>query len=189
MVSDLATIIKGGGKVKPLPPEFASIDPARVKRFVPENRFFASIKGCSPVGERVVLDPDAAFGFAATTYLPEQQPQQKLPFTFGCRPALRAPSVKRSVKIEEIKPGIYRLYKLGAVTITPASDFWMPEWSGSTSLEIGKRLYEPGAENCWEVYVSLKFDGPTYGGQAGEDRVWSDQVILVRKSEDQFKRP
>jgi len=187
VVSDLATIIKGGGQVKPLPQELAGLDQSRVKRFVPANRFSVVGKDYPPVGDRVVLDPDAAFGFAATTYLPPQHPGQKLPFTFGYRQERKSPSITRSIKLDEITPGVYRLYKLGEVIVTPAAMIWMPEWSCSTILEIGQRLYEPGAENRWEAYLSLKFDGPTYGGPAKEDRVLVDQVIMVRKSDDQFK--
>ncbi len=44
----------------------------------------------------------------------------------------------------------------------------------------GQRLYEPGADNQWEAYVSLKFDGPTYGGKAEQDRVLCDRIILVK---------
>ena len=189
LMNDLATIIKAGGQVKPLPPELADLPPASVKRFVPSNRFSVTAQGYPPVGDRIVPDPDAAFGFAATTYLPEQQPRQKLPFTFGFRPAPSAPSVTRAVPLEEIQPGVYRLYKLGAVTMAPDAEIWMPDWSCSTLLNIGQRLHEPGADNCWEVYVSLKFDGPTYGGDAENDLAWCDQVILVRKSTDQFNKP
>jgi len=184
MAEDFATIIKGGGRIKPLPPELVDLAPGRVRRFVPANRFAVAAPGYPPVGERTALDPDAAFGYAATTYLPEQQPRQKLPFVFGCRPARRARSVTRSVtrsvSSAEIRLGVYGLYKLGRVTLTPESEIWMPEWSCSTMLEIGRRLYEPGADNCWEIYASLKFDGPTYGGAAGADRVWCDQIIAVR---------
>lgn len=189
LADDLTAIIKGGGQCKPLPQELSKVDPNLVKRFVPRNQALKAPKDYSPVGDRVVIDPDAAFGYAATSYLPKQQPEQKLPFTFGVRPQRGKPSVSRSINLDEIQPGRYRLYKLGDVALTPQSQFWMPEWSCSTLLEIGKRLFEPGADNRWELYASLKFDGPTYKGSAAEDRVWCDQVILVQKSKNQFATP
>ena len=64
--------------------------------------------------------------------------------------------------------------------------------------QLGERLFEPGANNVWTAYVSLKFDGPTYGskpnepllapadrihyrGLAESDLVLVDRIILVKK--------
>lgn len=190
LVRDLTHVIRGGGRARPLPPPLADLPPERVRRFVPENRFSVTGAGYPPMGDRIVPDPEAAFGFAATTYLPPQHPRQKLPFTFGCRPSRTAESVTRSVGRGEIVPGGYRLYQVpGVVTPTLDTEVWMPAWSSSTQLQIGSRLFEPGADNQWEIYVSLKFDGPTYGGSAEEDRVWCDQVIAVRIGKGQFEAP
>ncbi len=190
LVRDLTNVIRGGGRARPLPPELAALPPGRVRRFVPENRFSVTGAGYPPMEDRTVPDPEAAFGFAATTYLPPQHPRQKLPFTVGCRPSRTAQSVTRSVARDEIVPGAYRLYQVpGVVTLTPETEIWMPEWSCSTQLQLGSRLYEPGADNQWTIYVSLKFDGPTYGGAATEDRVWCDQVIAVDMSGAQFQAP
>ena len=42
-------------------------------------------------------------------------------------------------------------------------------------------MYDSESDNLWDAYVSLKFDGPTYGGKAKEDLVLCDQIILVKK--------
>ena len=42
-------------------------------------------------------------------------------------------------------------------------------------------FYRPGERQKWDVYVSMKFEGPSYSKntQLKEDRVLSDQVVLV----------
>ena len=50
-----------------------------------------------------------------------------------------------------------------------------------TRLEIGARVYEPGAANIWHAWVSLTLDGPSYGGKADKDEVLCDRIILVKK--------
>jgi hypothetical protein len=47
--------------------------------------------------------------------------------------------------------------------------------------QLGERLHEPGTPNLWEAWVSLKFDGPTYGGTAAEDQVLCDRIIVVKQ--------
>jgi hypothetical protein len=52
---------------------------------------------------------------------------------------------------------------------------------------VGTRVYEPGAPNVWHAWVSIKSDGPSYGGTAKEDLVLVDQIILVKKITNQFQ--
>ena len=59
--------------------------------------------------------------------------------------------------------------------------------SWSTHLQFGEQLYEPGGENRWQGWISIQCDGPSFGGQAPEDRVLVDRVILVNRSRDQFE--
>ena len=73
--------------------------------------------------------------------------------------------------------GVYRLYPLGTITVTPNCRIW---FSGSweTKLELGERLYRPPSpdnDNRYDVYVSLKFNPPippTPAEIAANDR-WS----------------
>jgi len=189
---DFTTLIEAGGQVKPLPAEFAGMDANRIKQFVPKypNR---------RAGRAVILDKEAAFGYAVPVAEPE------LPFTFGFYQGdTRTHGAKRAVELKEITPGEYKLYKLGEITVTPDCLVWFAR-SWATNLGLGERLYEPGADNIWEVYASIKFMGPTYGGDAGEallpkaeripyggkpeDLVLVDRIIFVPKSADQFKKP
>jgi len=108
------------------------------------------------------------------------------------------------VALAEIEPGVYRMYKLGAIDVTPSCIIWFSARSWETNLALGERLYAPGEDNRWEAYVSLKFSGPTYGsevdptlvppaelpnygdyrrGEKGKDLVLVDRVVLVKHAE------
>ncbi len=82
---------------------------------------------------------------------------------------------------KDIVAGKYRLYRLGTITITPDSWVWFSARSWATHQQLGERLHEPGTPNLWEAWVSLKFDGPTYGGTAAEDQVLCDRIIVVKQ--------
>jgi hypothetical protein len=197
IVADFLLKIKAGGKQPPLPAQFGGVDPTRVRQFVPIGR-----RATSPYVE----DADAAFGYAAPVHLPD------MPFRFGfhqndwaTRDAAALPrlpknakatwtralnrtfTLQRRITADEIVPGEYRVYELGEVEVSPHCMVWFSARSWGTHLELGKRLYEPGAENRWQVHVSMKFNGPTYGGGAQKDQVLVDRIILVPTSKDQFK--
>jgi len=189
VMRDFVTLIEAGGVEKPLPPEFDGIDRSRIRTFVPRypNR---------RRGRGIVKDPDAAFGYGVPVAIPD------LPFNFGFyQRDTKTHGARRAVERKEIEAGAYKVYKLGVVDVTPDCIIWFSARSWETSLTIGDRLYEPGADNHWEAYVSLKFDGPAYGGKVdtnlvsmadrvhygdyrrGEknrDLVLVDRVILVR---------
>ena len=196
---DFATLIEAGGEVKPLPKEFGGIDPGKIRQFA------ARYPSNSRDGRGMVLDQEAAFGYAVPVVMPD------LPFTFGFyQNDSKTHGVKNKLGLEEITPGEYKIYKLGMLTLTPDCIIWFSS-SWMTQLKIGERLYEPGSDNVWEAYVSLKFDGGgAYGGKADEtllplkerkfygdtaagktetELVLVDRIILVEKSADQFKKP
>ena len=186
-LADLVTVIKGGGKIKPLPKEFDGIPKEKIRQFIPENKG----QGKKASKHRTVLDPEAAFGYAATVH---RQYDRDLPFAFGFFKsrigANKAPwgtaGPQRSLKLEDITPGVYRLYKLGTIEVTQRCRIWLQVNQGwATVLDLGGRMHDAAnpapKDNRWESYLSLKFDGPAYGGKAKETIVLCDRVILVNK--------
>lgn len=178
-LQDLLAVIAGGGQAKPLPETLAHLTPDRVRQYLPKNYQHKP-------GRKTVTDPEAAFGYATTVDLPD------LPFQMGFYqwtnrdPAPGEPTgihgARVSIPGDQITPGVYRLYELGEITVTPDCWIWFSALSWVTHLEVGPRLYDPGADNVWHAWVSLKFDGPTYGGAAQEDLVLVDRIILVRQA-------
>jgi len=173
-LQDFVAVIQGGGKEKPLPPQFNGIAPSRIRTFLPTNYGRQQ-------GARLVVDTAAALGYAVTVHKPD------MPFQFGFyqwqsrQPPRGTHGPRLSLTREEITPGVYRVYKLGTITVTSDCIIWFSAKSWMTHLRLGERLYEPGAANVWQAYVSLKFDGPTYGGTAKQDRVLCDRIILVKE--------
>ena len=173
-LADFMAIIEGGGVEKPLPAEFDGIDRSRIQTFVPTN-------SGRQTGPLTVKDAEAARGYATTIHMPD------LPLQIGFYQweSRQPPKGKEGARIrleqKDITPGKYRLYKLGDITLTPDCWIWFSAKSWATNQQLGERLYEPGAVNQWEAWVSLKTDGPTYGGTAKEDLVLCDRLILVKK--------
>ncbi len=175
---DLVFDIQAASRAKPLPKQFRSFDPATVKRYVPRNYARATIRK----GPAVVEEDDAAMGFAATVHIPQ------LPLQAGFYQKDRKKDNNRlRIGLDQITPGKYQLYKLGTIEVTPNCFIWFSSKSWQTHLKLGERLYEPGADNLWDAWVSLKFDGPMYKGTGKTNQVLCDQIILVQKNPDQFK--
>jgi hypothetical protein len=152
-----------GGKA--IPAQFAAIPKEKIRRVIPKNADSKQYKNIS--------DPDAAFGVATKSV-------SMNPFPMGFYDSYgRKHGVQRSVQLSEIKAGGYQIYKLGTVELTVACRVWIADWQAGAGLE---QFYDEGGNNKWDVYVSLKFEGPMYPGNtsATENRVFIDQVILIK---------
>lgn len=160
VMRDFVTRIEAGGQEKPLPDLLDGIDRSRIKTFAAE---FSSRQARRMGIDSIVTDADAAFGFAAPViHAPG------LPFPVKLRDLSTGETQTLTlIEQDQITPGVYRTYELGTIEVKPRSRLYF-RW-GTTGLDVGRRLYAPGEENRWKVYVSLKFDGPTYGGVTDED--------------------
>ena len=174
-LADFLAVIAGGGREKPLPAEFEGIDPARIVTLLPS--YTARLKEGQ---QRQVLDPDAARGYAITVHYPDMPLQVGFYEWQSRNPSKGVHGPRLSVDKDRITPGVYRFYKLGTVMVTPDCWLWFSAQSWGTHLDVGTRLYEAGADNRWDAWVSLKFDGPAYGGAAAEDRVLCDRIVFVQ---------
>lgn len=153
---------------KPLPEQFAGIAKDRIRRAVPRNGRTGRTN-----------DSDAAFGVAGAETV--HSVTEEKPFTFGFYDEYNKKFVlQRSLKLSEIKPDVYQFYKLGKVELTPSCLVWLgSSWLLSVKLD---EFYEPGVLNQWEIYASMKFEGPSYSKdtQLKEDCVLSDQIVLIK---------
>lgn len=90
--------------------------------------------------------------------------------------------IRKSLKKEELKIDRFHLYHLGTVTISQNCRLWLTgSWSAHVALES---FHTPGfPDKKWELYVSLKFEGPDYNkkSKAKKNNVWMDRVVLVEK--------
>lgn len=169
ITDDLVRFIETGGQELPLPPVFDDVDPALIHTFVPHRD-----RGLP----RYVNDSTAAHGYAAVVDRPN------MPFTFGFfQDDPRNHAARLTIELDDIVPGEYRLYRLGPIEITHNCRIWFGQ-SWATKVQLAHHLYEADADNHYNSYASIKFDGPTYGGDAEEDLVLVDRVILVRIDEE-----
>lgn len=180
----LITLIQAGGETKPLPPSLAALPEDQVRQLVPRLDTWLPEK-------RLILDEEAAFGYGVPVYKPD------LPFTCGFyRQVRRTNGPRLAIEKSQIDAGVYQLFEIGEIDITPDCLIWFSARSWQTQLDLSP-YFEPDGSNRWTAYVSLKFLGPTYGDELGEallpaakrdylgtdptDLVLVDRVILVRQ--------
>ncbi len=150
------------GRVKPLPAQFQKIAPDRIYQLFPERNLRD--------------DPDAAIGRASVGVSDE------LPMTMGVYDVTRKHYfLKTTIAKKDILPGKYKLYPVGVSPVSTECMFYLSRgWFATYQMEQAYELGNPNKK--FDVYVSLKFDGPAYGGQGTENLVSCDRLILVDKN-------
>ena len=153
---------------KPLPGAFAALPESRVRRTVPRRGRTDRL-----------ADPAAAFG--VTTEMPLKNVSAEQVLSFGFYDGYSRKFVSnRVLKKSDIQAEGYHLYALGTVALTPDCLIWLDgSWGITGKLDA---FYEPGVHNRWEVYLSLKFEGPSFSDTPapGENRVRCDQIVLIK---------
>ena len=143
---------------KPLPPEFERIPEGERLEFYPDKTV--------PMEK---MD-DAAYGFAMHEKRSEENHRTK-DFGFGVfdyGPVTR-PLIARTVRKDEIVPDVFRLYKVGRTKIpTDKCRYWNTySWRMRASLTAA---FKPGVDTEWDVYASLKFEGPAYSPKSQKEK-------------------
>jgi hypothetical protein len=162
---DVLTLTAGGPR-NPLPEPLAAIAPERIVQVLPD-------RGTSTSRDKV-KDPQAAFGMATETL-------HETPFQFGFYDfGTKWHGPRKSLEGKDIIPDRYQLHHLGEVRLTPRSLVWLSAHSWEVGYS-GELLYRPGTDNQWDVYISLKFEGPLYpGSQAAKNCVLCDRIVFVK---------
>jgi hypothetical protein len=82
--------------------------------------------------------------------------------------------------MQNIKPSDekFHLYYLGRATLTRECVFWAHEsWGIQLSLE---RYYRPGQNNTFDIYASVRLEGPSYiKGSKKIDKVSVDRILMA----------
>ena len=154
---------------KPLPPQFASL---------PE-RDIIDILVKPTQGAKSRRDSDAAIGIACYDPRHFEKPLKKYEVGFFDREAKRH-FPRRTISREEVVPDKYHFYKIGTYEISRDCLLWF-SWTWRLQQELGK-FWEPGGEGRWEVYASLKLEGPFFSdkSRSRENGVSLDRIVLVR---------
>jgi hypothetical protein len=169
--------------LKPLPAPLDAVPAQRVRQFTPES---ARLHGTSPA---LVADPLAAAGIAAAMppglsvpdYAPKDLPAKALNFGFYDAVTRRQQHAYAG-RLEPITAGEYRLYPIGRTALSPQCTVWF-DWSWQIQFPDVAGLYAPAVpERQWDVYVSVRFEGPAYDDKAepqAQNRFYVDRIVFV----------
>ncbi len=117
-------------------------------------------------------DPEATLGWARS-WTPV------FPFKMGVFDDLAQNRlIDKTLTQADIKPGGYNLYLLGTTTLTSMCYIWTEGFYDFRLVEAYERT---NPKQAFDVYISLKFEGPTFGTASVDDRVLCDKFVAVRK--------
>jgi len=72
----------------------------------------------------------------------------------------------------------YNLYYLGTSVLTSDCYLYIGDMIDRKCVEAYNRTTP---NQSYDIYVSMKFEGPTFGTNASEDGVLYDRIVLIRK--------
>lgn len=168
--------------LKPLPAPLDQLPAERVRQFTPET---TTLYGSTCT---LVEDPLAAAGIAVRmeptlstpSYAPQDLPAQVLNLGFYDQTTGRQQHayIGRS---EPIAPGEYRLYPIGRTALSPQCYVWF-DWSWGIQFQDIVDLYDAANRGKqWDIYASVRFEGPAYDPQSTAERnhFYVDRLVLV----------
>ncbi|MFH0797214.1 MAG: DUF4838 domain-containing protein [Candidatus Omnitrophota bacterium] len=156
-------------KLKPLPVPLNEIPEEKVQQVVPDSSQLYR-------DATIEKDPDSASGIAIT-----KETGGELPFNLGYYDGTTKRQLPRNITKDEICSSGYNLYKIGRTTLNEQCLVWISSswWIGFPAISACYDSDDPEKE--WDIYASLRFEGPTYphGPKSTVDRVFVDRVVLV----------
>jgi hypothetical protein len=159
-------------ELSPLPAPLDQIPASRIRQFTPQT---ARLHGRG----RIVADPDAAAGIAA-----ELDTDGKVPANLGFYDETTKRQQHAWVgKNAPIGAGKYQLVPIGRTALNEQCYVWF-DWTWLIQFADICHLYDPAhPDKQWEIFASVKYDGPGYGGAGEKNRIRVDRVIAVKVAE------
>ncbi|MFH0795520.1 MAG: DUF4838 domain-containing protein [Candidatus Omnitrophota bacterium] len=158
--------------LKPLPAPLNEIPEGKAQQVTPD--FAIELSAYFPPAT-IEKDPDSAAGITVA-----RVPGSELPFNLGYYDEITKRQLHRNITENEICSSGYNLYKIGRTTLNEQCTVWIgSSWVPQFPVSAFYDVQDPEKE--WDIYASLRFEGPTYPhGQKGTvDRVFVDRVVLV----------
>lgn len=163
--------IQATAELKALPDEL---------REVPKDKIVQIFPSCDYRNIERVEMKDAAAGFALVERnVPVEM--ERIPYPVGFYDRMSRKSLlTRKIAREEIVPNEFHLYRIGrAPVLSSESIVWIgPTWCLS---QYCMQVFRPGMDEEWDIYVSLKFEGPDYDPKSvlKESGVYFDRLVFV----------
>jgi len=173
LTRDYVEALALGADYAPLPERFRSLPPDRVVS-IPGYQ----MKHCQKA--ELVKDPDSVFGVVSARLTAEEMPvgMGVYDYTKGER---GEPVLGRSITAKDVPGKGYHVYELGRTTLSPQCRFWFTKsWQIQQQLSM---FHDPmNMTEEWDVYASVKVDGPDYphGDANGRNGAYVERLILVR---------
>ena len=134
-------------------------------------------------GAKLVEMKDAAYGIASSDASDSNDPKG---FYCGYWDSTNKKFwACRLIKDEEVEEADkFCFYKLGVIVPAPHG-YVFPGHSCRVRSQLDD-CYTPGEPVYWELWLSLKFEGPRFkGSKAKENRVWYDRALLIKTQKPQ----
>ena len=155
-----------------------NLKPAEL-RDVPDGRIVHVIPSCTGSGRVRIDDPESAFGYAFEDKDEAAAPSPCLPVRVYDTNAKRI-LAERRIAPEVMTEGRYALYKIGRFVMPRnASIIFGTSWRVQRGLA---EYYQPGVDVEYDLYASIRFDGPKYfkNAKSKENHAAFGRAILVR---------
>jgi hypothetical protein len=138
---------------------------------------FSNLRDLKRYGIEKEKDPDSVVGEALVLRQAAKPYHHQKNFTCG----IQSRSLKKSL-IKRTFTGWgdekYHFYHLGRVTLTHQSLLWLHQsWRIQQSLD---RFFRVGRSNIYDIYLSIKLEGPEYSqGSKKSDAMYLDRILLI----------
>lgn len=128
-------------------------------------------------GARLEKDPDSVTGSAVTLRKTGKDHPHTAEFSCGVQSRFLKKSLLKC-KFPRTRDEKYHWHRLGRIRITPMTIFW---GHGSWALQFPlDRFRVRGAENEYDLYLSVKFVGPASSpGSTRENAIFIDRLVLA----------
>ena len=155
-----------------------NLKPAELKD-VPDGRIVHVMPNCIGSGRVRIDDPTAAFGYAVEDKGEAKAPNADFPVRVYDAQAKKV-LVERRIKPAEMTEGKFALYRIGRFTVPPNGSIII-----GTSWRVQRILaeyYQAGADVEYDLYASIRFEGPKYfaNAKSKENHAAFERAILVR---------
>ncbi|MCC6579493.1 MAG: DUF4838 domain-containing protein [Phycisphaeraceae bacterium] len=155
---------------KPLPASLSDIPQDRIRQILPDMGGFC-------LDAKLATDPQAAASICIG-----RPTEGELPLTLGFDDETRkAFVINGQIEKKDILPGKYQLHKIGRAALNERCNVWISK-SWTIGFTLNSYYDALHSDQAWDIYVSLRFDGPAYGGEdpAAVNHVSVDRLILVK---------
>lgn len=128
----------------------------------------------------VIKDREAPSGYCLKWVVSEMDNSKyQMPMPFGIYS--KKGQIEASIPMSDIPGPGYNWYKVGSSKLYPDSYVWAT-WPWVRQIQVGGLLDPANPDQIFDVWVSLKFEGPKFGVGNKPNAVYIERTALVKRS-------